>query len=158
MSEKTTTNNDATAPTPTVAAKKPKLSLAKKIIIGALAVIVLVITIAFYATSGASKISDAFVDDILKNNSSAAYELFSGEAKQTVTTEQFKQIVATMSSVLDDQASKQSADVENGTDQETKGTVVYEIKGADGTYELTVSLIKENDEWRVLNFDNSRKE
>jgi hypothetical protein len=156
MSEETTVNTDSVPQVPAETAEKPKLSKAKKIIIGVVVFIGLVIAIAFYATSGVSQTSNAFVDDILKNNSSAAYELFSAEAKQTVTTEQFQQIVATMANVLDSEASKQSAEVESGTGQETKGTAVYEIKGSDGTYELTVNLIKENNEWRVLNFDNTR--
>jgi len=158
MSEETTVTTDSVPQTPAAAAKKPKLSKVKKIIIGVVVFIALIIAIAFYATSGVSQTSNAFVDDILKNNSSAAYEMFSSEAKKTVTTEQFQQIVATMAGVLDDQASKQSAEVESGTGQETKGTAVYEIKGTDGTYELTVSLIKENNEWKVLSFENTRKE
>lgn len=156
MSEETTVNTESEVQPPAEVTTKPKLSKAKKIIIGVVVFIVLVVAIAFYATSGVSQTSDAFVDDILRNNSSAAYELFSSEAKQTVTTDEFKQIVATMASVLDDQASRESADVESGTDQQTKGTAVYEIKGTDGTYKLTVNLIKENNEWRVLNFDNTR--
>lgn len=158
MSEESTVNT-ANVPQPAAAVnKKPRLSKVMKIIIGVVVFIALVIVIAFFATSGASQTSNTFVDDILKNNSSAAYELFSSEAKQTVTTDQFKQVVATMAGVLDDQASQQSANVESETGQSSKGTVIYEVKGTDGTYELTVNLTKENGEWRVLSFDNSRKE
>lgn len=158
MSEETTISTNSAPQPPVTAVKKPKLSKMKKIIIGVVVFIALIIVVAFYATSGASQASNTFVDNMLKNNSSAAYELFSSEAKKTVTTEQFQQIVAKLAGVLDDQASKQSANVESGTGQQTKGTVIYEIKGTDGTYELTVNLVKENDAWKVISFDNSRKE
>lgn len=157
MSDQTTMNPDGEAQPAATVAKKPKLSKVKKIIAAVVVFIVLIIAIAFYATSGVSQTSHSFVDKILQNNSSAAYELFSNEAKQTVTTEQFKEIVATISSVLDDQASQQSADVESGTDKGTSGTVVYEVEGSDGTYELTVNLIKEDNEWKVVSFESTNK-
>ncbi len=142
-------------------ARKPRFKLWHKIVGGVVAglvgLIALVLILATVATSGASTTSDEFVDHLLGNDAPAAYAMFSSEAKTQVPEDQFAALVEQMSSVLDDTAKQTSKSVEGSTDDGSTGVVAYEIDSTDGTYVLTVNLVKEDGDWRVLNFDNSRK-
>ena len=142
--------------TPTTA-KTKKLKRWQKIVIGIVGFFIAIFVIATVATSGPAKASDSFVKYILSGDSQSAYNMFSSEAKDTVTSDELETVVDTMSNVLADKAKQVSKSVEGESGKSATATVVYEVEGNDGTYELTVNLIKENDEWKVLNFDNSLK-
>lgn len=147
---------EAVSPTNTNQQKK-KMAMWKKILLGVVAFIVVIIVLASLATSGPAKASDEFVDNILSGNSGAAYSAFSTEAKDVVAEDQFDQIVKQMDDVLEDKASQKSKSVEGESGSAATGTVVYEVNGSDGKYELTVNLVKEDGVWKVLNFDNTLK-
>jgi len=132
------------------------LSKIKKIVIVVVVVIVGIFVIALTATNEVSKTSNDFVNKILHGYSNSAYDMLSSESQKTVSKDDFAKIVSTMESILEDKASQKSKSVEGETGSSAKGQVLYEIKGSDGTYTLTVNLVKEGDEWKVLNFDNSK--
>ena len=51
-----------------------------------------------------------------------------------------------------------SKEVRGETGSAATAKVVYEIKGSDGaTYKITVNLTKEGGQWKVLNFESSKK-
>ncbi len=139
--------------------KKKKMALWLKILIGVVTGIILfvvvIIIFVFSATSGAVKVSDEFMNDVLANQGSSAYQMFSSEAKKTVTESDFNAIVARMSSVLDETAKQTSREINTNTGSDPTAKVEYEVKGSDGTYTITINLVQENDEWKILNFDSS---
>ena|SRR3990167_4679442 len=137
--------------------QKKKMAMWKKVVLGAVAFIIVIVVVASFATSGPAKASDAFVDNILSGNAQEAYKAFSSEAKNVVAEDQFDRIVKQMDEVLEDKASQRSRNIEGESGAAATGTMVYEVKGSDGTYELTVNLVKEDGDWKVLNFDNSLK-
>lgn len=152
---------EATHPGAEGATKPKRFRLWHKIVAGAVVgfvgLIALVLVLATFATSGVSTTSDEFVDHLLGNDAPAAYAMFSSEAKAQVPEDQFAAVVEQMSSVLDSTAEQTSKSVEGSTDDGSTGVVAYEIGSTDGTYVLTVNLVQEEGDWRVLNFDNSRK-
>lgn len=139
--------------------KKKKMALWLKVLIGVITGIILfvvvIIILVFSATSGAVKVSDEFMNDMLANQGSSAYQMFSSEAKQTVTESDFNAIVSRMSSVLDETATQTSREINTNTGSDPTAKVEYEVKGSDGTYTITINLVQENDEWKILNFDSS---
>lgn len=151
------TAQDTTPNQPTTTPKTKKLKLWHKIVIGFVVFFIGMFIIVTMATSGPAKASDSFVKYLLSGNSQSAYNMFSTEAKDAVDRNEFDSLVDKMDDVLEDKAKQTSKSIEGETGKSAKATVVYEIKGDDGTYELTINLIKENDEWKILNFDNSLK-
>ncbi|WP_372735596.1 DUF4878 domain-containing protein [Nocardioides sp.] len=141
--------------------KKKRFKLWHKVVgglvAGFVALIVLLVVIASLATSGASSASDEFVDYLLEGDSAGAYSMFSTEAKAQVPEDRFAEVVTQMAAVLDESADQTGKSVETSTESGTTGEVTYEINGSDGTYILTVNLVKEGDDWKVLNFDSSLK-
>jgi len=135
--------------------KKKKMAMWKKVAIGVVAFIVVILIIAFTATSGASTASDEFVNDVLANKGTAAYLLFSSDAKKTVTESDFNTVVSRMSAILDDKATQTSREVNTETGSDPQAVVKYNINGSDGSYTLTVNLVQENGKWKVNSFDSN---
>src|SRR3989338_7738093 len=141
--------------------EKHKWSLKKKIwVIGGavIAIIIVLVIIVNAATSAPVKISNQLVSDIQAKNATGAYSLLSSEARKVVPADQFNQTVDQIGPILSGTPKIISKEVSGQTGSAATAKVVYEIKGSDGaTYVITVNLTKENGQWKVLNFDSSKK-
>ena len=142
-------------------AKRQKWSLKKKIwvVAGVIAAIFIVlVAVVNFATSAPVKVSNDLVADIQAKDASAAYRLLSGDAQKVVPADQFKEVVDQIGPILSGTPKMISKEISSQTGSAATAKVVYEIKGNDGvTYKITVNLTKENDQWKVLNFDSSKK-
>jgi hypothetical protein len=156
LNKQTTEQTDPTKPT--IRSRWSGMSKLKKILLIVLVAIVAIFIIASFATSGVSTASNKFVDNLLQGNSGSAYSMLSPEAQKTVSEADFASVVNRMDDVLADSAKQVSKDVQSETGSASTGTVVYEIKGTDGTYKLTVNLTKVDGDWKVLNFENTMKD
>jgi flagellar basal body-associated protein FliL len=140
-------------------APKQKWSLKKKIlaILSAIVVfIIAIVAIANMATSAPLQVSDNLLTDIRSLNTSAGYNLLSSGAKATITSADFSSVVDRIGPILTGAPELQSKEVSAETGSDSTAKVVYTIKGSDGlTYTMTVNLVDENGEWKVLNFDNT---
>lgn len=143
------------------AGQKKKWSLKKKVIVISAIVIAIIIVItvtANTATQAPLKVSDQLVNNIQAKNSTAAYSLLSSEAKKIVNQDDFTTVVNQIGPILNSQEKVTSKEISGETGKAAAAKIVYEIKGSDGaTYALIVNLTKENDEWKILNFDSSKK-
>lgn len=147
-------------------AKKPEkkgMSKTKKIILWVVGIAVVFIVGMFLivqsATSGATAASDEFVNALQAGDGQTAYNLFSTEAQAEVPEDQFIAVVDQIGPILNTEESKTSTSVSGETGSAATAEVVYEIEGTDGvTYVFAVNLIKEDGEWKVLNFDSDVKE
>ncbi len=141
--------------------KKQKWSKKKKIwVIGGaiIAIIIALVIVVNVATSAPVKVSNELVSDIQAKNATGAYSLLSKDAQKVVSTDQFNQVVNQISPILTGTPKMISKEVKGETGSAATAKVIYEIKGNDGnTYEITVNLIKDNGQWKVLNFDSSKK-
>ena len=141
--------------------EKHKWSLKKKIwVIGGavIAIIIVLVIIVNTATSAPVKISNQLVSDIQAKNATGAYSLLSSEAQKVVPADQFNQTVDQIGPILSGTPKMISKEISGQTGSAATAKVVYEIKGSDGaTYVITVNLTKENGQWKVLNFDSSKK-
>lgn len=157
----TTTVQTTTAPTPVQTSKKnwfSRMALWKKILLIAVVVIIAVFVIATWATDASSKVSDRFLDDIQTQKSDDAYELLSSGAKSTITKAEFKSVIAQVGPILNTQESMRSKEVQAQSGSQSTAKVIYDIKGTDGiTYTFTNNLIKENGEWKILNFESKKQ-
>ncbi len=135
-----------------------KWSLKKKLAViggGIIIFIIGLVAIVNSATSAPLKVSDDFISAIRNENSTSAYSLFSSEAKQVVDADDFKLVVDQIGPILSGLPEVQSKEVSAETGSDATAKIVYKIKGSDGlTYLLTVNLINENSEWKVINFDS----
>lgn len=140
---------------------KQKWSLKKKLtVIGGsiVAIFIVLAIIVTVATSAPVKVSNDLITDIQSNNSAAAYSLFSSAAKQVVSQEQLTAAVNQIGPILSGKPDMKSKEVKGETGSAASAKVVYDIKGSDGiTYSFTVNLVKENGEWKILNFDSEKK-
>lgn len=120
--------------------------------------IVAVTLIANAATKAPLAASDNFLNSMQAGNASAAYDLFSTEAKGTVTPSQFEAIVKQVGPILNANEKVTNKKVDGATGKAATAEITYEIKGTDGlTYSVIVNLTKEGENWRVLNFDSTKK-
>jgi hypothetical protein len=134
------------------------LALWKKVVIVVVAIAVVVVVVANLATNPSAQASDEFLNSVQAGNSNTAYALLSSGAKTTVTSDDFAKIVQQIGPILNTQETTISKSVSASTGSQPTAQVVYEIKGTDGiTYGLTVNLVQENGQWKVLNFDSKRK-
>jgi hypothetical protein len=110
------------------------------------------------ATSEPKKVADSLISNIQSKNAAAAYNLLSSEAKTTITQDQFKAVVDQIGPILNGKPQNESKETNAEAGKSTTAKAVYTIKGSDGsTYTFTVNLVKENSEWKVQNFDSSKK-
>lgn len=134
--------------------KKRSIGKIIGIVIAAIAVVAVVLT--FFvnsATKAPVAASSTFLNAIQAGDASTAYALFSTEAKAAVPSDQFDAVVKQVGPILNAGEKMTSKKVNASTDSASTSEVVYEIPGTDGkTYKFTVSLTKENDAWKVLNF------
>jgi hypothetical protein len=140
---------------------KQKWSLKKKLaVIGGafVGIIIVLVIIVNAATSAPVKVSNDLVTDIQSKNSAAAYALFSSQAKSVVSQEQLTTAVDQIGPILTGKPDMKSKAIKGETGSAATAKIVYDIKGSDNiTYTFTVNLVKENDSWKVLNFDSAKK-
>ena len=138
--------------------KKSKNPLWQKILLGVVLFIVALIVIAYVATSGPAKVSDAFLKDIQTQQADAAYSLFSKEAQGVTDKDTFQETVKRIGPLLNTKAKQTARQVEDSTGSAALAQVTYEIKGTDGVdYKITIQLVKQDDQWKVNSFDSSKK-
>ncbi|MDP1712126.1 MAG: DUF4864 domain-containing protein [Candidatus Nanopelagicaceae bacterium] len=110
------------------------------------------------ATKEPVKVSNQFLNAMQTGDASEAYGLFSSAAKEAVPSDQFDAVVAQAGPILNTEEKMTNKSVKAETGSASTAEVVYEIKGTDGkTYNVTISLIKEGDVWKVQNFDSKMK-
>ncbi len=140
---------------------KRKWSIRKKIaVIASVIVVVFVILVLAVnsATSAPLKVSNQLIADIKAKNSTAAYELFSTDAKKVVGQSEFAEVVDRIGPILTGEPKVTDKQIAGETGKAATSKIEYEIKGNDGvTYLFVVNLTKDNGQWKVLNFDNSAK-
>ncbi len=140
---------------------KPKRSIKKillYVVIGVVALFLILVLFVNSATKEPVAVSNRFVDSIQASQPAAAYELFSTDAKRTVTAEEFATIVEQVGPILNTTEKITGKEIAGETGQSSIAKVTYEIAGSDNkTYEFIVNLVKENDVWKVLNFDSKLK-
>lgn len=153
--------HDKSKPSATAPAKKQKWSKKKKIwvIVGVVvAVFIILFVVTNAATSAPVKVSNELVSDIQSKNAAAAYGLLSSGAQGVVPADQFSQVVSQIGPILSGTPKMISKEVSGQTGSAATAKVVYDIQGSDGVaYRMTVNLTKDNGQWKVLNFDNSKK-
>jgi hypothetical protein len=141
--------------------KKKKRSVKKIIGIVVLALVGLVVVSTLFvnsATKAPLAVSDLFLNSVQAGDAGLAYELFSSEAKTTISLDEFQSVVNQIGPILATTEKVTSKKIGGETGSAATSQIVYEINGTDGkTYEVTVNLTKENDIWRVLNFDSNAK-
>ncbi|MEK7472024.1 MAG: hypothetical protein AAB624_02135 [Patescibacteria group bacterium] len=141
---------------PTKKSSKNKIILV--VVIGVLALIAVVTLWVGSAINAAVGVSNEFIDNIQSSNSSSAYDLFSSEAKKTVTTDEFDGIVSQIGPILNTTEKVIGKEINGETGTSASAKVTYEIDGTDGeTYNIIVNLTKEDGDWKVLNFDSKLK-
>lgn len=156
MADAEALKNDKTTDVETGKSPK-KLKKWHKIAIGIVVVIVGLVLIVNAATSGVTKTSNQYIDDIQSKNAAGAYSLMTKDAQATTTAADFQTLVEKIGPILNTKEKMTSKSVNGETGQAGTGIVTYEIKGTDGvTYNITVNLQKENGQWKVLNFKRSK--
>lgn len=138
-----------------------KRSVKKLIIKVALVIVVLVLAlwlVVGYTSSGAVKVGDAFISNLQNLKATEAYALFTKQAATTVTPEQFKEIVDRVGPILSGIPKKTGKEIGTNAETGAQSTITYEIAGSDNlTYVITITLVKEDDAWKILNFESKQK-
>lgn len=136
--------------------KMPKvLKIMLFVVAGFVALIVGMGILFFTASSGATKASDEFLNALQSGEGETAYDLFSTSAMEIVPEEEFIAVVDQIGPILNTEEKKISTNVSAETGSDTEAVVVYEIEGTDGvTYVFAITMVKEDGEWKVLNFDS----
>ena len=153
-------NNNIQTPTvatPVAVARKKSVGKIIGIIIGSIiAFIILIVVLIMSGTDAPLKVSDAFVNNIQTSQSAAGYKLMTDAAKAATTTADFDAMVAQVAPILTGKPSVISREIAAATDVPAAATVVYEIQGTDGKYNMTINLQENNKVWQVLNFESKK--
>lgn len=130
----------------------------KKVVAIVGALIIVLIVVAYSATSGVAKVSNEFLKDLQSTNADGAYSLFSKEAVAATDKTAFKDTVDKAGPILNTKAKMTGREVKGETGQAGTGKVTYEIAGTDNnTYTVTINLVKEDGKWKVVNFESTLK-
>jgi len=152
---------ETATPASTDVKENKKMSRNKKILIvvgAVVAVFIMLVMITNSATNGAVSASNQMVNAIQAKDADLAYSLLTTEAKTTVTKEEFNAIVEQIGPILNSDEKMVTKSVNAETGKPATGNVKYEIQGNDGiTYTFEINLQKEGDNWKVVNFDSSKK-
>lgn len=143
-----------TTPTP---AKKPSSKVLKIVLLsvgGGLAVVALAIAGIFVATFLATvppvEVSNKFVNSFQDKDVSATYELASPEFKRVTSEQRLKAFMDSSEGNIDGDEAITNRKVIIRNDK-TYGVVTYEVKQDNTTRYSRVTVIKDNDQWLVLN-------
>ena len=105
------------------------------------------------ARSGAQKVSDAFVSDILANKYDASYNMFSDSAKQSTSAIDWQNEVNHLSVFFyGKKPTFQSIDTSKSFQSAS-----YSITGLDGNYTFSAVMVQNDKSWQVQSFDSQRK-
>jgi hypothetical protein len=117
---------------------------------GFIAFVALIIVVAFVATSGPVKAVDGQLALLRENKAEEAYKNMAKDFQNAVSLEEFQNVLTAYPSLKNNaSASWSSRSIENDT-----GTLQGELKAKDGgVTPITFTLVKENGEWRILNFE-----
>lgn len=145
--------------------KEKKWSTKKKIIVaisvilgGILALFLALFVTVNIATTEPLKVSNELVANIQRLNGTETYNLLSNDAQETTSEAEVESIVNQIGPVLTGKPKVESKEINASTEKRSTSIIVYEIFGNDGyIYNLTVTLIKNNDRWQVLNFQSIKK-
>jgi len=131
---------------------KKKMKLWKKILIGIGAFILLVIILAFSATSGIVKVAEKQLNLIASGDLKGAYALTSQEFQRSVSYDKFMAYVNNYEVLKNYKAHKfTSREIKGDT-----GTIQGTLTAKDGTVSpVEYKFIKENNEWKILSLDLS---
>lgn len=99
-----------------------------------------------------ASVSDTFVKDMLSYQAAPSYKLFSTKAQSAYSYPSWQADTNTLSTFFDGQKASRStvtADSNGGK------TVDYTVKGSDGTYTISVKMVKQGDVWRVNSYEST---
>ncbi|TSA45115.1 DUF4864 domain-containing protein [bacterium] len=145
------TNSEASAESSPEKPKK-KMRLWKKILIGIGAFILLIIILAFAATSGITSVAEKQLNLLSSGNTKAAYELTSQEFQRTVSYDDFMNYVNRYAVLKNNKSHNFTSRETNGDTGKITGT----LEAKDGTVTpVTYQFIKENKDWKILSLDLS---
>ncbi|MCX6766748.1 MAG: DUF4864 domain-containing protein [Candidatus Moranbacteria bacterium] len=144
--------NDETKPSSEEAKPKKKMKLWKKILLGVAVFILLVIILAFYATSGIVKVAEKQLNLIASGDLKGAYALTSNDFQKSVSYDKFLAYVNNYEVLKNYKDHKFSSREINGD----TGTIQGTLTAKDGTAApVEYKFIKENGEWKILSVDLS---
>jgi len=128
------------------------------VVVGVVGFVVAITLIVNSTTKAPVKVSNQFVNSVQTGDAAAAYALFSTEARQVVPVDQFNTLVAQVAPILNTKEKMTSKSISGETGEAATSKVTYELKGTDDkTYVITVNLVKEDGDWKVLNFERDSK-
>jgi hypothetical protein len=131
---------------------KKKMKLWKKILIGVGIFILLVIILAFSATSGIVKVSEKQLNLISSGDLKGAYALTSSEFQQSVSYDKFVVYINNYPVLKNYKSHKFSSREINGN----TGTIQGTLTATDGTVSPVVyKFVKEGSDWKILSLDLS---
>ena len=129
---------------------KKKIKLWKKILLGIGIFILLIIILAFTATSGIVKVSEKQLNLISSGDLKGAYALTSQEFQKSVSYDKFLAYVNNYEVLKNYKSHKFSSREINGD----TGTIQGTLTAKDGTASpVEYKFIKENNEWKILSVD-----
>ena len=161
MDEQNKLQNSSATTEPEVG-KKNKWSLKKKLLVGLSSVAIVIVGLVLVvnaATGPAVKVSNQLVAYIQAEDANGAYSLLSSDARDATDKQEFTAVIEQIGPILTGKPDMQSKEIFAETGKASTAKVVYDIKGSDSiTYSFTVNLIKEGEDWKVLNFESTKKD
>ncbi len=109
-------------------------------------------------SSGAKRVSDKFVEEVVAGQADDSYQMFSAASKNYTTADTWKQTVSRIKSHYKGEASAVETAQPESTEKSEVRHYNYRIAATDGgNYVLTVFVTNSDGPWQVLQF-NSAKE
>jgi hypothetical protein len=134
------------------------VTMRKKVMLVVILLIVLVIGFSatkFFSSqsqkSAVQTVSDTFISDTLGRKPTESYALFTSDEKSKLD----KSIWATQVNFLSSFFAGKSPNLQSNDGTESLRFLTYKVAGADGTYNLVVTLAQQDTSWQVQSFTST---
>lgn len=137
------------APVPESGKKTSCWKIGGIVILVIVGLFILLMIIASLLTKGVGDVADKEMKALKANDYAGAYALTSSEFQASTTLDQFKSFMAQYPAMV----SNKSYSFNERNMADNAGNVIGKIVGLDGkNYNLEFQMIKEGDDWKILNF------
>jgi len=129
--------------------------LRKLVVVGGLLIVAIlaITTISAYLKTHTPtrQVSQKFISYVVRDDASSSYSLFSDTAKGTQSVENWSKTIADIAPFF--KGKKATFVNETAGSSADQTTATYDITGLDNRdYNFVLSLVKENNQWRVYSF------
>lgn len=125
------------------------------IYIATVCILITLVVLGLRSADAALIVSNDFLQAVQSNDTAKAYGLLTNDLRATLSQEEFKAEINKIAPKIKSQEKVIKRDISADTGKPSKIQFVYSTSAENINYTFTISLIKENSEWRIQKIELS---